>query len=463
MTNFATGSINDELLFRIDNSIESRLFHKIVILVSLGMLEASIGVYTGSAVASSLTASKWSTAQENSMLLSANFLGLLIGSLIAGLIGDYKGRKVAYQVNLLLFGGFTVLSAFSPNMDMLIVCRFLAGIGLGSEIVTGFTFINEFAPVARRGRWCGLVRLFAQRRTFSRPVARRGRWCGLVSLVANCGLPTSILLSALVIPNTSWRVVFFVVGILAIVLWFFRKDIPESPRWLISKGRYEEAALIVEQLNSASITNYRNNDKSKGTALLKRDQHHNLFVMHTVGVVAAVATNVCSYAFTTWVPTILVSKGISLSSSLLTSSLMMLGAPFGCLIGLLLLDRIGRKKMIVSAFLMTAILGIAYAKQSTTISAIILGFFLVLFLYVLTASVTAVYVPELFPTRIRFRCVGIVNAAAKSGNVFMPLFVAFLLAKKQEGLIYASISVLAIVAMVIVGFFGPETSHRKLR
>lgn len=325
-------------------------------------------------------------------------------------------------------------------MDMLIVCRFLAGIGLGSEIVTGFTFINEFAPVARRGRWCGLV-----------------------SLVANCGLPTSILLSALVIPNTSWRVVFFVVGILAIVLWFFRKDIPESPRWLISKGRYEEAALIVEQLNSASITNYRNNDKSKGTALLKRDQHHNLFVMLTVGVVAAVATNVCSYAFTTWVPTILVSKGISLSSSLLTSSLMMLGAPFGCLIGLLLLDRIGRKKMIVSAFLMTAILGIAYAKQSTTISAIILGFFLVLFLYVLTASVTAVYVPELFPTRIRFRCVGIVNAAAKSGNVFMPLFVAFLLAKKQEGLIYASISVLAIVAMVIVGFFDPETSHRKLR
>lgn len=105
-------------------------------------------------------------------------------------------------------------------------------------------------------------------------------------------------------------------GILAIVLWFFRKDIPESPRWLISKGRYEEAALIVEQLNSASITNYRNNDKSKGTALLKRDQHHNLFVMLTVGVVAAVATNVCSYAFTTWVPTILVSKGISLSSSL---------------------------------------------------------------------------------------------------------------------------------------------------
>lgn len=99
MTNSAVGSIYDELLCRIDNSTESRLFRKIVILVSLGMLEASIDVYMGSAVAGSLTASKWSTSQETSMFLSANFLGLLIGSLIAGLIGDCKGRKVAYQIN----------------------------------------------------------------------------------------------------------------------------------------------------------------------------------------------------------------------------------------------------------------------------------------------------------------------------------------------------------------------------
>ena len=75
MTNSAAGSIYDELLCRIDNSTESRLFRKIVILVSLGMLEASIGVYTGSAVAGSLTASKWSTSQETSMSLSANFSG----------------------------------------------------------------------------------------------------------------------------------------------------------------------------------------------------------------------------------------------------------------------------------------------------------------------------------------------------------------------------------------------------
>lgn len=84
MTNYYVELI---ILLNLDSSV------KIVILVSLGMLEASIDVYMGSAVAGSLTASKWSTSQETSMFLSANFLGLLIGSLIAGLIGDCKGKK----------------------------------------------------------------------------------------------------------------------------------------------------------------------------------------------------------------------------------------------------------------------------------------------------------------------------------------------------------------------------------
>ena len=99
--------LESTILSNLDSSI------KVVILVSLGMLEASIGVYTGSAVASSLTASKVvDSSRKVACYFQQTFSGLLIGSLIAGLIGDYKGRKVAYQVNLLLFGGFTVLSAF---------------------------------------------------------------------------------------------------------------------------------------------------------------------------------------------------------------------------------------------------------------------------------------------------------------------------------------------------------------
>ena len=81
--------------------------------------------------------------------MSAGFLGLLVGSLLAGFVGDLKGRRVAYQINLLLFGGFTFLGAFAPNMAVLSLCRLGAGLGLGAKIVTGFAMVNEFAPMNR--------------------------------------------------------------------------------------------------------------------------------------------------------------------------------------------------------------------------------------------------------------------------------------------------------------------------
>lgn len=197
----------EEITRRVDYAKETRMFHKIVALVAAGMLMDSIDVYIGSAVASSSLSTHWSTVAQNSTFMSAGFLGLLIGSLLAGFIGDLKGRRVAYQINLLLFGGFTFLGAFAPNMSVLSLCRLGAGLGLGAEIVTGFAMVNEFAPVERRGRWCAIV-----------------------SLVANCGVPVAMLLCAWIIPRWSWRPLFVGIGIIAAVIWWLRRDVPESPR-----------------------------------------------------------------------------------------------------------------------------------------------------------------------------------------------------------------------------------------
>lgn len=159
-----------DIISRMDRAHETPMFHRIVTLVAAGMLMDSIDVYIGSAVASSTLATRWSTVAQNSTFMSAGFLGLLVGSLLAGFVGDLKGRRVAYQINLLLFGGFTFLGAFAPNMAVLSLCRLGAGLGLGAEIVTGFAMVNEFAPMNRRGHWCAIV-----------------------SLVANCGVPIAML------------------------------------------------------------------------------------------------------------------------------------------------------------------------------------------------------------------------------------------------------------------------------
>lgn len=202
-----------DIISRMDRAHETPMFHRIVTLVAAGMLMDSIDVYIGSAVASSTLATRWSTVAQNSTFMSAGFLGLLVGSLLAGFVGDLKGRRVAYQINLLLFGGFTFLGAFAPNMAVLSLCRLGAGLGLGAEIVTGFAMVNEFAPMNRRGHWCAIV-----------------------SLVANCGVPIAMLLCAWIIPRWSWRPLFVAIGLVAAIIWWLRRDIPESPRWLAVRG-----------------------------------------------------------------------------------------------------------------------------------------------------------------------------------------------------------------------------------
>ncbi|KFI53955.1 MFS transporter [Bifidobacterium biavatii] len=431
-----------DIISRVDRAHETPMFHRIVALVAAGMLMDSIDVYIGSAVASSALATGWSTVKQNSTFMSAGFLGLLIGSLLAGFVGDLKGRRVAYQINLLLFGGFTFLGAFAPNMAVLSLCRLGAGLGLGAEIVTGFAMVNEFAPMNRRGHWCAIV-----------------------SLVANCGVPIAMLLCAAIIPHFTWRPLFVGIGLVAAIIWWLRRDIPESPRWLAVHGRYDEADKIVKEMEANGSEPAAANAAATAADAAAQSRNaggRSLGICLLVAIVAVGATNVCSYAFTSWVPTILVKRGINLSSSLTTSTLMMLGAPVGCLIGSLLIDRIGRKRTIVPAFLFTGVFGMAYAFQTSTAGAIIVGFLLMMCLYTLMASVVAVYAPELFATKVRFRCVGLANAIAKLLNVLMPMVVGWMLTALGATSIFVSISVIAIFSMLIVGFFGAETSQRSV-
>ncbi|RRG10597.1 MAG: MFS transporter [Lactobacillus sp.] len=423
-----------ELQRRIDRTHESPLFYKIFALVAGGMFLDAADVYMASAVASTVLKTGWSTLAQNSYFLSSGFLGLFIGSLTAGFIGDLKGRRVAYQINLLLFGGFTFLAAFAPNMWMLIICRLFSSIGLGSEIVTGYSMVNEFAPIHSRGKWCAAV-----------------------SLIANSGAPITMLLCTLIIPHYGWRVMFAGIGIVAAILWYLRRDIPESPRWLMAHGKETQAEQIIEQLE------VNGSDDFTDTKTTKRETvHHSIGISLFVAIVAVSATIICQYTFTSWVPTLLLKRGINISGSLGLSTLMMLGAPVGCAIGAFLVDRIGRKKTIVPAFLLTAVFGMFYARQDTMTGVVIIGFLLTACFYVLMAAVVAVYVAELFPTTFRFRGSGIANGIAKLFTVAMPIVVAWMLKVTTTNMIFWTISAIALFAGIVVWSLGDETNQKDI-
>ncbi|GAD17075.1 MFS transporter [Lentilactobacillus otakiensis] len=423
-----------EVQERIDKTKESPLFYKIFALVAGGMFLDACDVFLASAVATTILKSQWATLSQESYFLSSGFLGLFIGSILAGFIGDFKGRKVAYQFNLLLFSVFTFLAAFAPNMAFLIICRLVAAIGLGSEIVTGYAMINEFAPVQTRGRWCAIT-----------------------ALVANAGAPVTLVTASIIIPRFGWRVLFIGVGIVAGVLWYLRRDIPESPRWLIAHGRMQEANKTIEKLEVNGVR--EDTDSFAPKQVIHR---HSFGVSLFVAVVAVSAVIVCQFTFTSWVPTLLSQRGLNISNSLWTTAFIEIGAPVGCGVGAILVDRIGRKKTIIPAFFMTAVFGFLYAQQSTMTGVITVGFMLEVCFYILMAAVVAVYTSELFETKVRVRGAGIANGVAKLFTVAMPIVVAWMLKVSSPSVIFITISGIALFAGIVVWVFGDETNQKNI-
>ncbi len=133
-------------------------FHRRVLwLVGLGMFLDACDIYLAGGVLGSLVKSGWSDLAANARFMSATFLGMLCGTFAAGWLGDRYGRRYSYQVNLMLFGLASVAAAFAPNMTVLIAIRFVMGIGLGAEIVVGYSSLAEFMPRAKRGRYVALL------------------------------------------------------------------------------------------------------------------------------------------------------------------------------------------------------------------------------------------------------------------------------------------------------------------
>ena len=333
-------------------------------------------------------------------------------------------------------------------MTFMIAMRFFVGLGLGSELVTSFSMINEFAPVARRGRWCAIG-----------------------STIANCGSPIGMFLCLFFITiwsplgQESWRLVFAVIGVAAIIVCIARQAMPESPRWLIQHGRFDDAETIISrierEMREAGISPAEQVVFEKSA--MDSDAHlaRNLFL----GIVVVIGTSLTQYTYTTFGPSILKNIGLATQTSLLSTTITMLAAPLGALIGALLIEKLGRRIEVTGAFIWVAVFAFAYAmalNAGSTALITVLGFLMTIGFYVLNASVISVYVGELFSTKYRFRGAGISQGAGKAVNVVMPFAVTWILANLQPNVIYFGIVAIALVAAAVTLAIGPETRSRRL-
>lgn len=430
---------------RLDRLPISRFHRRVLWLIGAGMFLDSFDIYLAGGVLGALAKTGWSTMHLNAAFLSSTFIGMLIGAFTAGVLGDAKGRKFTYQFNLAVFGLASLAGAFAPNMTWLIVCRFFMGLGLGAEIVVGYGSVGEFMPPAVRGKWSAYL-----------------------SLITNSALFFSTFLGYLIIPSIGWRAMFAIVGVGAMIVWVLRKKMPESPRWLESKGRYDEAEAILREAEAESTRNGTlppvvdaPRTVTRKTTLLE------LFgpaqIRRTLlSVAVQVAVNMVIYGFIVWVPTFLMKQGLGMASSLGYTALMALGGPAGALLGVLLADRIGRRKGLIAVSALTAIIGWSYGHSTGIEMATLLGFLLFTLTYLMVALGIATYIPELFATENRMRANGIAGCAGRITGICAPQLVVMMYAAGGVKDVLTMIIGTLVVLAAVLAAFGIETNRRSL-
>ncbi len=429
---------------RLDRLPISSFHRRVMMLIGIGMFFDGFDIYIAATVLGSTLHSGFSTLPENAMFVSATFVGMMLGSFMTGFLGDRFGRRFTYQFNLLVFGGASILAAFAPNMTVLILLRLVMGIGLGAENVVGYSTLTEFVPARVRGKWLGGMAVFVV-----------------------TGLPIAALTGTFIIPAFTWRAMFILGGIGGAVVWYLRKSLPESPRWLESVGRMEEAEALMQKIEAEASqgrplpapapspvsTPSRNLASLWGPELLPR-----MFV----GSIALIVINTLLYGFITWLPTFFVKQGLTIATSFQYSMLMSIGAPIGAIIGAVTSDRWGRKPTIAISSSLAIIFGFIYPFVSDPVLLPLIGFALTVPIYVLVALLFAIYIPELFPTEVRLRASGICNTFGRGATIGTPFLVVWLFTNFGiRGVLTLMIGLL-ITLVVVVLRFGVESGRRSL-
>jgi MFS transporter, putative metabolite:H+ symporter len=381
--------------------------------------------------------------------VAAFFAGLFIGTALFGFVADRFGRRTIFTVSLLWYTAAASVMAFQTTAFGLDLWRFIAGIGIGVELVTIDTYIAELVPKSVRGR------AFA-----------------INQVVQFAAIPVVALLAWLLVPEKpfgidGWRWVVLAGSAGALIVWFIRLRVPESPRWLAQHGRLAEADAIVARFEAQAVAESGPlPDPAPGVVEAPRGHFAEIFspayrTRTAMLIVFNLFQTVGFYGFANWVPSFLISQGIEVTKSLAYTFFIAVAAPFGPLIAALFADRIERKWAIAGAAACVAVFGLLFAGAREAWALIVFGAAVTLANNIMSFSFHA-YQAELYPTRIRALAVGFVYSFSRLSTVFSAFVIAFVLREGGVSGVFALIAASMAVVVAAIGLFGPKVKDRTL-
>ncbi|KLU60640.1 inner membrane metabolite transport protein YdjE [Peptococcaceae bacterium CEB3] len=427
--------------------------HKMVTsIVGIGIFFDLFDIFLAGILGTTLTKQFHLNAVMLPIVIGSGFIGMFFGALLLGRLGDKFGRRSAYLINLGLYSLFTFIGAFSFNASMLIVSRFIAGLGIGAEPPLSDTYMSEMYPSHSRGR------LLA--------------WTYTISFL---GIPAAGFLSMILVPMhpfgwDGWRWVFVIGSLGAAIVWILRSLLPESPRWLESVGRVEEAEAITAKMETEAIEKYGNDSLSTPKAeevptygkFPFRALFSKLYLKRTIMLwIFQVFQSVGYYGFGTIVPMVLVAKGYSVVHSLTYTALSFIGYPIGSALSLPIMERLDRKWLITGSAFLMGVLGISLGYSSSGTAIVLFGF-----LYTLVSNIFSngyhLLQAEIFPTYARSTATGTAYSLSRLSSGLLPFVLLPVLKSAGAGPMFGLVAFAMLIVIVDVGFFAPQTTGLAL-
>jgi MFS transporter, putative metabolite:H+ symporter len=380
------------------------------------------------------------------ILIGANFAGSVVGALLASM-GDRFGRKAIFNWSLLWFSLMSLASAFAWSTQSLIVLRFLTGFGLGAELPIIAAYLGELVPAAARGRTQGLLNSF---------------W--------PLGTLAAALIAVLVIPGSDmgWRYAFAIGSLPALMVAFTRRGLPESPRWLALNGRAREAEAIVGGIERAveSATGRPLPPPSAHPPVERRVAVGEGLFGRGVAKRTIMLWGLQFFAYTGaagllgWMPSLFASAGFSLARSFLYVLIMQVAYVPNQVLGAWLMDRIGRRVVLVGNGLLAAVAGVIYGllliNHAGTAAILVMGIAVSFFVSAVIGAIQ-VYGPEQYATAVRATGYGTSRVFGFLGATMGPVLIGFVMPSFGVFGAFCVIAGSFVLASAFVLVLGTET------
>ena len=379
---------------------------------------------------------------------------MIVGALVAGLLGDRFGRKQVMLYALLLFCAASIALAFADSLAFILVVRMIGGLGAGAEAAIVSPYISEFATGRNRGRFVSGVTLF-----FS------------------LGNVIAAVLGALVVPlDNGWRIAAVICGLPVLVLLWWRRSLPESPRWLLSQDRTAEAEAVVGRLEERVV-------RARGGAALPP--------VPPAAAVAPAAPPVSGSVGEVWrnglarghdrdvdrvlrvpvrllrvlrlrIPSLFLEIGIDPQLAATYSFFLFVAQPVGYLTAILISDRFERRDLLATFFGIATVASVALALVPRD------GLALLLIGMALSICITCIsgiifpYCSEVYPTRIRATGAGLASTAGNVGGLAAPVAIGFAFGTIGFGGVFFAMGALLALGAVVIHVLGPRVTGKTL-